>query len=237
MCEWMSQKTRTMPGRSNRDRLGAAGRIAPEIERRASSRARTRCGTCWSLFGKSTVVPGDDREHVRHERLVPLVHPRARLVARVERGARRRFQVDDAAAAVVGAVRRRHPERRDSGARRPAWKRARRRGRGWCPWRAAPDARFAAMPTSERRPEAHHQNQTQLGRGNVAVYVAAAAPVLLHDDAQREVALQVDAAAELRRAHRRVPRGRRAAEQPASGNPREGEPVDAGAVKNRGVSR
>ena len=73
MCEWMSQNTRTMPGRIEAYRLRLAARVAAEIE---SLRLRQR---------KDVVVGGvvvreiddradGDREHVRHEGLVALIH-------------------------------------------------------------------------------------------------------------------------------------------------------------------
>ena len=56
MCEWMSQNTRTMPGRSKRTDFDLADGVAAEIE----ARARESENTLWyvvSLLGKSTVVP------------------------------------------------------------------------------------------------------------------------------------------------------------------------------------
>ena len=59
---------------------------------------------------------GRDREHVRHEGLVALIHPRVRLVARIEGRAWRGVQVDDAAAPVRDVVRGRNAQRTNVGA-------------------------------------------------------------------------------------------------------------------------
>ena len=56
------------------------------------------------------MVPGDNRQHVRHEALVALIEARVRFLAGVEGAARRRVEVDHAAAAIAAVARRRHAE-------------------------------------------------------------------------------------------------------------------------------
>ncbi len=62
------------------------------------------------VVGKVDRRARDDRQHVRHERLVALIELRAQLSALVERRARRRVQVHDAAAAIRRIVRERHAD-------------------------------------------------------------------------------------------------------------------------------
>ena len=105
-----------MPGSIEEDRLGPAGGIATEIER---LRLREREDVVVRLVVVREVHrrARDNREHVRHERLVALIHPRARLVARVERRARRRIEIDHAPPAIGRIVRRRDSRPPTSGRR------------------------------------------------------------------------------------------------------------------------
>ena len=75
MCEWMSQNTRTMPGRSKRIGLRAPGGVAPEIE---APRLRQREDVVVRaiVVGKVDRRADRHRQQVRDERLVPLVHRR-----------------------------------------------------------------------------------------------------------------------------------------------------------------
>ena len=237
MCEWMSQNTRTMPARSKRTGLRAARRRSGRDRTAASSRAKTRCGRTVSQFGKSTVVPVRDREHVRHERLVALIHHRVAAFARLERAARRRFQVDDRAQQ-IGHVARRPAcrDRRRPAAARPARPRAAaRRGRGCCPaarprpaaaqsdTKATKDTKASdGAATQPRAPRglcvlgvlvmSLHQNQnTSCAATRCATCgsTAAVAIVVLDGHLQQQVALDRIAAADLEPRHRRVPRQRR----------------------------
>ena len=90
------------------DRLRAAGGVAPEVER-GRLRVREHVVVGLIVVGEVDRRAGHDREDVRHERLVRLVHPRA-LDPFVERRARRVLEGDDAAATIGRAVRRGHAE-------------------------------------------------------------------------------------------------------------------------------
>ena len=68
-----------------------------------------------SLFGKVDDRADHDREHVRHEALVALIHDGAAGIALVERRARRGLEIDDAAAQVGHVARAGRARRRDIG--------------------------------------------------------------------------------------------------------------------------
>ena len=125
MCEWMSQNTRTMPGRSKRTGLRVAGGVAAEIER-PRLRERKHVVVERSQFGKVDGRAGRDREHVRHERLVALIHHRAAAPrsSRTRRAAptrgRRPTAADRARRARAGVPRSATPGRRSIGGGRAA---------------------------------------------------------------------------------------------------------------------
>ena len=74
-----------------------------------------------SLFGKVDGRAGRDGQHVRHERLVALIHDRVPRLGLLERAARRRFEVDDRLQAIgqvaAAAPRSATPGRRSVGER------------------------------------------------------------------------------------------------------------------------
>jgi hypothetical protein len=81
------------------DRFGFARRVAAEIE---AFRLRQREHIVERLVAIGEIHHGahGHREHVRHERFVALVHDRANRLTLFEGTARRRFEIDDAAAQV-----------------------------------------------------------------------------------------------------------------------------------------
>ena len=77
-------------------RFRLARGVAPEIELlRLRERKDVVVGVV--VVGEVHVGAGDDGQHVRHETLVALIHPRAAVFALFERGAWRGFEIDDAA--------------------------------------------------------------------------------------------------------------------------------------------
>src|SRR4051794_26023293 len=78
------------------DRFRMPGRVAAEIEGlgfRERKNVVIEPVGIWKIDGRA----GGDREHVRYERLVALIHHRMAAVAGFERAARCRVEVDDGA--------------------------------------------------------------------------------------------------------------------------------------------
>ncbi len=102
-----------MPGAIEADRARVAGGVAAEIE---GPGLRERKHVVVELVGVREVDrrAGRDREHVRHERLVALIHHGVAALARLERAARRRFQIDDRAQQVGQVAPGRRAEIRDA---------------------------------------------------------------------------------------------------------------------------
>ena len=116
MCEWMSQNTGTMPGLIEEHGAGLARLVAAQIEGPRRARARTRCETCMSLLGKSTVVPTVIAS-TRGTNCSPRWSmPRPAGAQLVERRQRPRLQIHDRPAAIHGVVPRGRWDRRPSAA-------------------------------------------------------------------------------------------------------------------------
>ena len=96
MCEWMSQKTRTTPGRSNLHRLRAPAGVAAEIEA-LGARQREDVVVGAIAVGEVDDSAGRDGQQPRYEGLVALVHDRAPGLRLVEGAARRGVEIDQAA--------------------------------------------------------------------------------------------------------------------------------------------
>ena len=90
-------------------RLGAAGGVAAEIER-PRLRERKHVVVDAVAVGEVDDRAGGDRQHVRHERLVALIHHGVARFVCLERAARRRLEVDDRPQAIGEVARRRRAE-------------------------------------------------------------------------------------------------------------------------------
>ena len=90
----MSQKTRTMPGRSNRTDFERPDRVPPEVER-ACLRKREDIVVDAIAVRELDSRAGRDREHMGNERLVALVHHRPCRLVLFECAARGDLQVYD----------------------------------------------------------------------------------------------------------------------------------------------
>ena len=127
------------------DGLRPAGGVAAEVEARASSRAKTRCGRCGRCSGNSTVVPVVIASTWGTKVSLRWSITARRRLGLLERAARRRFEIHDrrASASASGAAARR-------GRRRPA---AGARAAGERPQLdASADRRRCGRPAQRRRP-------------------------------------------------------------------------------------
>ena len=216
MWEWMSQKTRTMPGRSKRTDLRAAARVAAEVEA-VPLREREDVVVRAVAVGEVHGGAGGHGQHVGHERLVALVHDRARLAGQLEgaRAARVSRYTTLRRRSGRPGVRARPRRRWRAGPRPAAGSRLHLHRPRMVPRRggSAANAAAAARRARPRRAPAatHGQNQqSELARDDAEGALAAAvAAVVLVDALQEEVAPERVADAALDPQDRRVPRDRR----------------------------
>ena len=234
MCEWMSQKTGTMPGRSNRDRAGPARRIPAEIERLAARRARRRCETSCRCSGSRRWCPtvmastcGTNCSPRWSMRARP-----ARQSPNAWRGAG--FEVDDSAAPIDGSCAWAPPDRRRRAGRRSGARAAsvdaaadrRPSGEAAAPRRGTEQRQHATTEQARTGARASEPEQDERRRIAALAHASAIAPVVLPAGADLEFRRRPEPERAFDALDRRVP-GRRQAAVERAGDVAEAEALDA----------